>query len=32
MVYNGFFVSAFNLLPRGIVRPLGWHLIAKAIR
>jgi ubiquinone/menaquinone biosynthesis C-methylase UbiE len=31
-VYNGLFVSAFNALPRPIVRPLGWHLIAKAIK
>ncbi len=27
-LYNGLFVGAFNLLPRRIVRPLGWHLMA----
>lgn len=27
-VYNGLFVPAFNLLPRPLVRPLGWHLMA----
>ena len=27
-VYNSVFVGAFNLLPRALVRPLGWHLIA----
>jgi ubiquinone/menaquinone biosynthesis C-methylase UbiE len=31
-IYNGVFVSAFNVLPKPIVRPLGWHLIAKAIK
>ena len=31
-VYNGVFVSAFNMLPRPIIRPLGWHLVAKAIK
>jgi SAM-dependent methyltransferase len=31
-VYNGVFVSAFNLLPRAIIRPFGWHLVAKAIK
>src|SRR5262245_49652114 len=27
-VYNQLFVGAFNFLPRTLVRPLGWHLIA----
>lgn len=31
-VYNGVFVSAFNLLPKPLIRPLGWHLMAKAIK
>jgi hypothetical protein len=26
-VYNGLFVGAFNLLPRRLVRGLGWHLL-----
>lgn len=28
MAYNRIFVPAFNLLPRPLVRPLGWHLMA----
>jgi SAM-dependent methyltransferase len=31
-LYNAFFVDAFNLIPRVLVRPLGWHLMAKAVR
>ena len=31
-VYNTVFVSAFNLIPKSITRPLGWHLMAKAIK
>jgi 2-polyprenyl-3-methyl-5-hydroxy-6-metoxy-1,4-benzoquinol methylase len=31
-VYNGVFVSAFHLFPKPMVRPLGWHLMAKAIK
>jgi ubiquinone/menaquinone biosynthesis C-methylase UbiE len=31
-LYNDVFVGAFNLLPRRIVRPLGWHLMAFATR
>ena len=27
-LYNGVFVGAFNMLPRALVRPLGWHLLA----
>jgi 2-polyprenyl-3-methyl-5-hydroxy-6-metoxy-1,4-benzoquinol methylase len=28
LFYNAFFVPFFNILPRPIVRPLGWHLMA----
>jgi ubiquinone/menaquinone biosynthesis C-methylase UbiE len=31
-LYNAVFVSAFNVLPKAVVRPFGWHLMAKAIR
>jgi ubiquinone/menaquinone biosynthesis C-methylase UbiE len=31
-VYNGVFVAAFNTLPKPLIRPLGWHLMAKAIK
>jgi len=27
-LYNRLFVPAFELLPRALVRPLGWHLMA----
>ena len=27
-VYNRLFVGAFNALPRRLVQPLGWHLMA----
>jgi SAM-dependent methyltransferase len=27
-LYNGVFVGAFNLMPRALVRPVGWHLLA----
>lgn len=27
-LFNTFFVGAFNALPRAVVRPLGWHLLA----
>ena len=27
-LYNGVFVGLFNALPRRLVRPLGWHLMA----
>jgi 2-polyprenyl-3-methyl-5-hydroxy-6-metoxy-1,4-benzoquinol methylase len=27
-LYNSLFVPGFNLLPRALVRPLGWHLMA----
>jgi len=29
-MYNKGFVKLFNLLPRSLVRPLGWHLMAFA--
>lgn len=29
-VYNDIFVGAFNTLPKAVVRPLGWHLMAFA--
>jgi len=28
VLYNGLFVPAFNLMPKFLVRPLGWHLMA----
>ena len=28
MAFNGLFVGTFNALPRALVRPLGWHLMA----
>ncbi len=28
MLYNGMFVPAFTILPRFLVQPLGWHLMA----
>lgn len=31
-LFNSIFVSLFNLLPRAMVRPLGWHLMAFAIK
>ena len=31
-MYNTFFVEVFNRIPRGTVRPFGWHLMAKASR
>lgn len=29
-LYNDLFVGTFNLLPKALVRPLGWHLMAFA--
>jgi SAM-dependent methyltransferase len=29
-LYNDLFVSAFGLLPKAVVRPFGWHLMAFA--
>jgi len=28
VAFNTLFVGAFNALPRQLVRPLGWHLMA----
>ncbi len=27
-LFNGMFVPSFNLMPKFLVRPLGWHLMA----
>jgi 2-polyprenyl-3-methyl-5-hydroxy-6-metoxy-1,4-benzoquinol methylase len=32
LLYNKVFVGFFNALPRPLVRPLGWHIMAKAIK
>jgi len=32
LLYNKFFVGAFNALPRAIVRRFGWHLLAFCTR
>jgi ubiquinone/menaquinone biosynthesis C-methylase UbiE len=29
-IYNTLFVGTFNLLPKWVVRPLGWHIMAFA--
>lgn len=29
-LYNGFFVGLFNVIPRSVVRPFGWHIMAFA--
>ena len=31
-VYNNLFVGGFNIIPRPIIRPFGWHLMAKATK
>jgi hypothetical protein len=31
-LYNGVFVGIFNLAPKFIVRPLGWHLMAFVVK
>jgi ubiquinone/menaquinone biosynthesis C-methylase UbiE len=31
-LFNSLFVGLFNLLPRSWVRPLGWHLMAIAVK
>ena len=28
VVFNTVFVGTFNALPKALVRPLGWHLMA----
>lgn len=32
LLYNRLFVPAFDLCPRWLVRPLGWHLVATATK
>ncbi len=32
ILYNRLFVPAFNLLPRRLIRPFGWHLMATATK
>ena len=32
LLYNQLFVGCFNCLPRPLVRPLGWHLMAFATK
>jgi len=32
MLYNKGFVKIFNLLPKALVEPLGWHLMAFAVK
>jgi ubiquinone/menaquinone biosynthesis C-methylase UbiE len=31
-LFNEVFVGAFNLVPRALTRPLGWHLMAFALK
>jgi ubiquinone/menaquinone biosynthesis C-methylase UbiE len=31
-LFNDLFVGTFNLLPKALVRPLGWHLMAFAVK
>ena len=31
-LFNDVFVGTFNLLPKALVRPLGWHLMAFAVK
>lgn len=32
LLYNGLFVNTFNILPKFLVRPLGWHIMAFAYK
>lgn len=32
VLYNSVFVGLFNALPQTFVRPLGWHIMAKAVK
>jgi len=32
VLYNSIFVELFNAVPRPIVRSLGWHIMAKAVK
>ena len=31
-LFNTVFVGAFNLMPRSLIRPFGWHLMAFAVK
>lgn len=31
-LFNDVFVGTFNLMPKALVRPFGWHLIAFAVK
>lgn len=31
-LFNDVFVRAFNLMPKALVRPFGWHLMAFAVK
>jgi ubiquinone/menaquinone biosynthesis C-methylase UbiE len=31
-LFNDLFVGTFNILPKALVRPLGWHLMAFAVK
>jgi SAM-dependent methyltransferase len=31
-LFNDVFVGTFNLMPKALVRPLGWHLMAFATK
>ena len=31
-VYNGLFVGGFNMIPKPVVRPFGWHIMAKVFK
>ena len=31
-LFNSVFVRVFNLMPKGWIRPFGWHLMAFAIK
>lgn len=32
MVYNQVFIPLMNLIPRKILRPIGWHIVGEAIK
>ncbi len=32
ILYNGIFVTLFNMIPKFIVRPLGWHIMVFAYK
>jgi hypothetical protein len=31
-IFNGIFVPLFNIIPRSIVRPFGWHIMIFAYK